>query len=167
MVLIEWLAPTPQHSPPLLTLSPIDEPIMNTDHVAPHLRRARLPNMLAVLRVTIALMFMAHALVRLVGGSVERFAAFLDAKGFPFALTLVLLISSYELIAGFAIALDRGVRWLAPGLIFIAAMGIVLIHAGNGWFVGEHGSGGMEYSICLIAALLVLIAHDRDRMRLQ
>ena len=123
----------------------------------------RLPCMLALLRVTIALMFMAHAVVRLVGGSVERFAGFLAAKGFPFALALVLLISAYEIIAGLAIALDRGVRWFAPGLIFIATMGIVLIHAGNGWFVGEHGSGGMEYSLCLIVALLVLIAHDFER----
>lgn len=122
-----------------------------------------LPSMLALLRATIALMFMAHAVVRLAGGSVERFAGFLAAKGFPFALALVLLITAYEIVAGLAIALDRGVRWFAPGLVFIASMGIVLIHAGNGWFVGEHGSGGMEYSLCLIVALLVLIAHDFER----
>jgi putative oxidoreductase len=34
----------------------------------------------------------------------------------------------------------------------------VLIHAHNGWFVGEHGAGGVEYSLSLSSALLVLIA---------
>ena len=47
--------------------------------------------------------------------------------------------------------------------MFIAIMGIVIIHAARGWFVGEHGVGGVEYSLSLIAGLVVLIAHDWDQ----
>ena len=54
-------------------------------------------------------------------------------------------------------------RWLTIGFIAIAAGGIVLIHAKLGWFVGEHGVGGMEYSLCLIVALLAIAAADKPR----
>jgi putative oxidoreductase len=56
-----------------------------------------------------------------------------------------------------------GVRWAASGLALIAAVGILLIHWKNGWFVGEHGVGGSEYSIALLAMLLVIAAHDARR----
>ena len=37
---------------------------------------------------------------------------------------------------------------------------IVIIHWRLGWFVGEHGSGGMEYSVSLMVSLLVIAAAD-------
>ena len=40
------------------------------------------------------------------------------------------------------------------------AMGIVIIHWQLGWFVGEHGTGGMEYSLSLMVSLLVIAAAD-------
>jgi len=51
-------------------------------------------------------------------------------------------------------------RWMALGLFIIAAMGIVIIHWQFGWFVGEHGTGGMAYSLSLMASLLVIAAAD-------
>jgi len=117
---------------------------------------------LVLLRATLALLFMAHAVVRLVNGSVPQFAAFLQNAGFPAATGLVLAISAYEIGAGLLIAAGIGVRWLSGGLFFIVLMGIVLIHARLGWFVGEHGTGGVEYSLALMAALLVIAAADRE-----
>ena len=55
---------------------------------------------------------------------------------------------------------NQGVRWAASGLVVIVAVGIWLIHRHNGWFVGEHGVGGSEYSVALLAMLLVIAAHD-------
>jgi putative oxidoreductase len=46
-------------------------------------------------------------------------------------------------------------------LLVIASVGIILIHRHLGWFVGEHGTGGSEYSVALIVMLLVLAAGDR------
>lgn len=133
--------------------------------VSASVSRGLLPAALVLLRATTALLFLAHAVVRLANGSVAAFADFLAARGFPCPTTLVLLISCYEIGAGLCLACGCAVRWVAPGLVFIVATGIVLIHANNGWFVGEHGVGGMEYSFSLIAALLLLIAADHDAVR--
>ncbi len=119
-----------------------------------------LPNALLVMRVAVAIFFMAHAAVRIASDTIPQFAFFLAAKGFPFSLAVVWLITLYELGAGLAMALGYWVRWMTTGFLAIAAGGIVLIHANLGWFVGEHGVGGMEYSLCLIVALLVIAAAD-------
>jgi putative oxidoreductase len=116
---------------------------------------------LIILRVAVALFFMAHAVVRIANGSIPRFADFLALKGFPFSLALVWIITTYEIIAGTLMALGVWVRWAALGLMLIAAGGIVIIHANLGWFVGEHGAGGVEYSLCLLVALLTLAAADK------
>lgn len=120
---------------------------------------------LVLLRVAVAIFFMAHAAVRIANGSIPQFGVFLASKGFPQAVALVWAISVYELTAGTLMALGRWVKWMASGLAFIAAMGIVLIHAERGWFVGEHGIGGMEYSLSLIVSLIVLAAADRAAPR--
>ena len=117
---------------------------------------------LIALRVTIAILFMAHAAVRLVNGSMPRFGAFLESQGLPFGLAIVWAITLWELVAGLAMALGQCVRICAAGLTLIAAGGIVIIHHRLGWFVGEHGTGGMEYSLCLIAALLMIAATDKQ-----
>lgn len=118
---------------------------------------------LVLLRATIALLFMAHAVVRLVNGSVPQFAVFLEGAGFPAGTLLVLAISAYEIVAGLLVALGVCVRWLCGGLFAIVLIGIVLIHARLGWFVGEHGTGGVEYSLALMAGLLVIAAADAER----
>ncbi len=113
-----------------------------------------------LLRGTVALIFMAHAVVRLVTWTVPQFAVFLDAQGFPWAIVLVLMISAYEILGGILLALGIRVKLVCAGSAFIVLMGIVLIHRQFGWFVGEHGTGGMEFSWLLVAALLVLAATD-------
>lgn len=115
---------------------------------------------LTCMRGMVALIFMAHALVRLVNGSVPQFASFLESRGFPFGTVLVLMISAYEIVGGALLALGIRVKWVCAGLAIIVLLGIALIHAQFGWFVGEHGSGGMEFSWLLIAALLVLASFD-------
>lgn len=118
---------------------------------APALRHA-----LTLMRGTVALIFMAHAVVRLANGSVPQFGAFLESRGFPAGTALVGLISGWEILGGLLLALGIGVRVVCAGLAVIVVTGIVLIHAHLGWFVGEHGTGGMEFSVLLAAALLVI-----------
>ncbi len=119
-----------------------------------------LPTALLVLRVAVAVFFMAHAAVRLVNGSIPQFGAFLGQRGWPQGVLLVWGITAYELIAGALMALGWRARWMALGLFIIAAMAIVIIHWQLGWFVGEHGTGGMAYSLSLMASLLVIAAAD-------
>lgn len=120
-----------------------------------------LPHALIVLRVSVAIFYMAHATVRVVGGSVPQFGDFMERAGFSHGIAWVWAITLYELIAGTLMALGRQVRWAATGLFAIAAVGIALIHRHFGWFVGEHGTGGSEYSVCLMVSLLVIAAADK------
>ena len=114
-----------------------------------------LPAALVVLRGAVALFFMAHAAVRIADGSIPRLVGFLESQGLPFDVALVRALSACELIAGTLMAAGWRARWMAGGLFVIAAMGIVLIHRHAGWFVGEHGTGGSEYSVSLMVSLLV------------
>ena len=122
-----------------------------------------LDDALRLLRIVTALLFMAHASMRFVYGSIPQFAQFMESRGFPHGELWVLAITCYELGAGSLLLLDRGVRWAASGLAVIVAVGIWLIHRHNGWFVGEHGTGGSEYSVALLAMLLAIAAHDAAR----
>ncbi len=119
-----------------------------------------LPQALRLLRIVTALLFMAHASMRVVNGTIPQFGAFMESQGFPHGVAWVWAISLYELGAGSLLILDCGVRWAATGLAVIVATGIWLIHRHNGWFVGEHGVGGSEYSVALLAMLLVVAASD-------
>jgi putative oxidoreductase len=120
-----------------------------------------------ILRVATAIFFMAHALVRIVHDTIPRFGGFLESKGFPAGVTLVWIISIYEICAGLLLIANRHVRLACSGLMVIVLGGIVLIHARLGWFVGEHGTGGVEYSLSLLVGLLVLAAYARDQAALE
>jgi putative oxidoreductase len=119
------------------------------------------PQAIIILRIVTGLIFVAHAAVRVIGSTVDRFGGFLDTKGFAFGVLIVWILTVYEIAAGLLLALGIFTRWLALGFIIIIVTGIIIIHAANGWFVGEHGTGGMEYSIILIASLLVIAAADK------
>lgn len=120
---------------------------------------------LLVARVVTAGLFMAHAAVRIANGTIPQFGQFLEAQGFPAGETLVWAITVTELVAGVLMIIGRFVRPAAAALLAIAVGGIVLIHRHFGWFVGEHGTGGMEYSAALIILLLLIMADDQDRQR--
>lgn len=121
-----------------------------------------LAHSLVVLRVGIASLFMAHAFMRIANDTIPRFADYMGALGFPQPLLWVWAITLVEIVGGSLMIVGIKVRWMALGLFAIAAGGIVLIHAKLGWFVGEHGTGGSEYSVCLILCLLVIAAADAE-----
>jgi len=120
-----------------------------------------LKNARVLLRLSLAVVFLAHAVVRVANGSIPQFGQFLTAKGLPAGTLLVWLITIFELVGGLLLAAGRYVRWLSAGFIILLLVGILLIHASQGWFVGEHGTGGVEYSFVLIVAFLVVSA-DRS-----
>lgn len=113
---------------------------------------------LVLLRISLAFIFLAHAGVRLAHGSLGQFAQFLETRGFPYGIIWVFGITAFELAGGILLALGFFVRTTAAGFIILLIGGIIVIHAEFGWFVGEHGVGGSEYSFILIVAFLVLAA---------
>ena len=116
---------------------------------------------LIAVRVVTALLFMAHAVVRVVNGTIPQFGKFMTSVGFPQGEAVVWAITVVEIVAGTMLILNRYVCIAATALFAIAATGIVLIHRHIGWFVGEHGTGGSEYSVALIILLIVIAAADR------
>lgn len=117
---------------------------------------------LALARIVTALLFMAHAVVRIANGSIPQFGKFMSSVGFPQGQSVVWAITIVELVAGTLLILNLHVRYAATALFAIAAGGIVLIHRHLGWFVGEHGTGGSEYSVALMLLLVVVAAADRQ-----
>lgn len=122
----------------------------------------KLSHALLLLRIVTPLLFMAHAGMRIANGSIPQFGKFMESVGFSPGVAWVWAITMAELIAGTAVLIGWKVRWAVIPLLAVAVGGIVLIHARIGWFVGEHGVGGSEYSVALIIMLLVLGAADRD-----
>lgn len=120
---------------------------------------------LFLLRIAVAIIFLAHAIVRICNGTIPRFGDFLTNKGLPFGVGLVWCITAYEITGGILLILGRYTQWVTAGFIALLLIGIVLIHASQGWFVGEHGTGGSEYSFILIVALIVIAAEKRPVLK--
>ena len=116
-----------------------------------------------LLRVAIAVMLMAHAITRIANGTIPRFAGFLVDKGLMYGLAVGWAITVVGSVCGSLLIAGKYTRWAAAGLMVICIGGIVIVHAAKGWFVGEHGAGGVEYSIVLFVACVVIAAGDKGR----
>ncbi|RTY94918.1 DoxX family protein [Flavobacterium sp. GT3R68] len=123
-----------------------------------------LNNALVLLRVVVAILFIAHAVVHISNGTINQFAGFLAEKGFIMSTATVWAITLFEIMGGLTMLLGYFTKWIALGFILMLLIGIAIIHAQLGWFVGEHGTGGMEYSVALIFALIVIAAADNKEI---
>ena len=112
-------------------------------------------------RILVAGLFMAHGIIRAAVGTVDDFGAFLDSRGFPMGLVLAWFITVYEIVGGAALAAGKWTRPLALGFVAHQVMGIILVHAKNGWFVVGHGTYGVEYSVLLIGSCLVIASGQK------
>jgi putative oxidoreductase len=118
-------------------------------------------NALVLLRILVALIMMAHGMMRLIVNSLTGFGEFLTSKGFPLGEILAWGITIFELAGGILLIIGLYRRWIALILIIELITGIILVHAKNGWFVVGHQSGGMEYSVLLIICLIVIAAAEK------
>lgn len=114
-------------------------------------------------RCLLATMLAAHGWARLYAGGVVPFGAYLDAQGFPYGLVIAWAITLFEIVGTPTLALGRFVPWLAGLYISIYAVGIILVHAPEGWFVVGLGRNGMEYSVLLISSLLLVGVNHLSR----
>ncbi len=129
-----------------------------------HFPYVSLRHALVAARIATAIFFMAHAGMRIANGTIPQFGSFMETLGFPWGVGWVWAITVSELVCGTLLILGKYVRLATIPLFLIASTGIVLIHRHLGWFVGEHGTGGSEYSVALMVLLLVIAAGDRQRV---
>lgn len=115
-----------------------------------------------LLRFLTAAIFILHAVFRIIYSTSGQFADFLNSKGLLFGVQIVWLITIFEIAGGLLLIAGKYVQLIAAGFILLLLTGIVLIHFSLGWFVGEHGTGGCEYSVILTGCLLVIAASHRE-----
>lgn len=119
---------------------------------------------LIFLRVVLAALMFIHGVARISEGTVGGFGEFLTAQGFPLGFYLAWGITIFELAGSVALAVGYFAYIIALIFALHLATGIYLVHAKNGWFVVGAGTGGMEYSVLLIAGFItIFISHFGQR----
>ncbi|MEP7377473.1 MAG: DoxX family protein [Chitinophagaceae bacterium] len=118
---------------------------------------------LIVLRIAVGLMLTAHGITRLSAGTVNGFGEFLNAKGFMIGSAIAWFLTAFEITGGLTMAAGYWVKWITAVFMIEIVMGIILVHAGNGWFVVGYQSGGAEYSVLILLSLLVIAASSKKQ----
>lgn len=118
---------------------------------------------LVLLRIGVSVLMMAHGFQRLYYNTVNDFGDFLNAKGFVIGYALAWTITLFELAGGVLLALGKFTRWVCLGWMLVITMGIILVHAQNGWFVVGPSTGGVEYSILLLLALIAIGSSENKK----
>jgi putative oxidoreductase len=106
-----------------------------------------------ILRITLAVLIGVHGWFRLFNGGVEPFGIWLNGQGIPFGFWVAAAITTLEIVGSALLVFGRMVRLLCGAFAMLYAMGILMLHAAEGWFVVGAGRNGAEYSVLLIVAL--------------
>ena len=106
-----------------------------------------------LLRVSLALMFFAHAYLKIVVFTPAGTAKYFESLGVPGFLAYLTMAAE----VGGALLLLLGIetRWVALLLVPLMAGTIVLVHGKNGWLF-TNKDGGWEYPAFWIVGLIVL-----------
>jgi putative oxidoreductase len=101
-----------------------------------------------VLRISLGVMFVAHALLKLFVFTVPGTVQFFQSLGLPPILAYATIAA--ELGGGVLLILGAGTRWVALALVPFL-LGATWAHIGNGWAFTAP-KGGWEYPVFLTAA---------------
>jgi len=104
-----------------------------------------------LLRATLGIMFIAHALLKYAVFTLPGTAKFFESLGLPGPLAYATFAA--ELIGGTLILAGLGTRWVSLALVPVL-LGATWAHAGNGWLFSAP-NGGWEYPAFLAATAVV------------
>ena len=102
-----------------------------------------------ILRLSLGIMFLAHAGLKVFVYTPEGAAGFFQSVGLPGSFAYLAIFA--ETIAGVALILGLATRYVSLAMIPLLVGTILFVHGGNGWVFSNEG-GGWEYSAFLIAA---------------
>ncbi|WP_018152215.1 DoxX family protein [Leeia oryzae] len=121
-----------------------------------HLAPSAVPNAsdygTTLLRLSLAVMWIAHALLKLLVFTLPGTAQFFASVGFPGWLAYPVFV--IELLGGVALLLGIYARQVSLALLPVM-LAAVSVHAGNDW-VHTSPNGGWEYPVFLSVASVVL-----------
>ena len=110
-----------------------------------------------MLRASLGLMFVAHALLKYFVFTLPGTVKFFESIGLPGPLAYLTFFA--ELAGGLLILAGVGTRWVAAALVPVL-LGATWAHAGNGW-VFNAPNGGWEYPAFLtVASIAVALLGD-------
>ncbi len=101
-----------------------------------------------VLRVSLGIMFIAHALLKYFVFTLPGTVGFFEKIGLPGPLAYAVFAA--ELIGGALLVLGVATRWVALALVPVL-LGAAWVHLPNGW-VFSAPNGGWEYPVFLALA---------------
>lgn len=119
-----------------------------------------------LLRAITGIIFITHGAARIFYGTVAGFGAYLESVGLPLGVVIAWVITLGEIVSGSLLALGIKAKYCVLFHTVIILTGIFLIHLPNGWFTVGMGNGGVEYSL-LILAVLILIYSLSDKHALK
>ena len=111
---------------------------------------------LAILRIVLGVIFIAHGLPKLTGGVAET-AGWFGSLGIPAPMIAAWFIALLETLGGLMLVVGFFVTPVALLLAAHMLTGIILVHAANGFYVIGAGSGGIEFNLILAAGLLAMV----------
>jgi putative oxidoreductase len=104
-----------------------------------------------ILRITLGVLFLAHAGLKVFVFTPAGAAQFFGSLGLPPALAYLTIV--VETVGGIALILGLFTRWVSLALIPILLGAIVFVHGPAGFFF-NNPNGGWEYLAFWIAALI-------------
>lgn len=104
-----------------------------------------------ILRLALGIMFLAHALLKVVVFTIPGTVQFFESVGLPGVLAYVTIAA--ELGAGVLLLAGVATRWVALATVPLL-LGAAWVHVPNGWVFSAQG-GGWEYPVFLAVAAVV------------
>lgn len=111
---------------------------------------------LTFLRVVTGLIFITHGAPKLLGG-IEQTAGMFGQLGIPLPTIAAWAVALLEMFGGLALILGALTVPVAILLAIHMVLGLVLVHLPK-WYVIGPGTGGSEFNVLLIAALVTIVA---------
>ena len=112
-----------------------------------------------LLRISVAVILLTHSIPGFITFDVNKFGSdYLNSVGFaPIGIALAWLIKLSHVATAICLLFNRFVKLAGFITIFIFAMGIIMVHFKEGWYVVGGGTNGIEYNVLLIACLLTIM----------
>ena len=110
------------------------------------------PYGIALLRLSLGLLFMVHGLLKVFAFSLSGTASFFESVGLPGFMAYV--VTPMEVMGGLMLVIGLYTRWVALVLFPILLVATVKVHGASGWLFTNEG-GGWEFPAFFAVATVV------------